>query len=631
MKRTFSVLLTFCGRQLAGVMSAVGFLSMMVAFVLSTTGSASPLTTSPSADDEPALVYVPGTSGGITEINSASDVVFGTAPWAHGSNGGIAVTRDGSRLYVSNHEISSVSVFDTTTNVPISEIGVGLNPIGLALTPDGTRVYVANQTSNNVSVIATATNTVVDTIAVGLNPIWVTISHDGSRAYVSNQNDSTLSVIATASNSVIASIPVGTFPFHSLFTSGGRFLWVSAQGDNVVDVVDTNTNTVVSTIPAGTNPRGIGFSSDGGHAYVADFGSNTVAVIDVASETLTGFITVGAAPWGLAITPRDLVYVANFGSNTVSVIDSSTNQVIDTVNARTGPADVTVTTRAHPLVLGYRFTPIAPVAALYSLARGLNDHGDAVGDYLDSSFGYHGFLRTHDGILSTIDPPGATATSAFSINNSGVIVGAYIDSLHVLHGFRRSSTGSYVTIDFPGAPDSQLTGINNAGETAGVYDLGNLASTNCPGPNCGAVSFFRKNGQFTSFQDPSAAPGVTFAQSVNDRGQIAGFYQDIGGGVFGFLRRPSDGSFKTIQFPVPGNFSTAGQVNNFGVVAGEYQITFLQGYLAFCSHFLSIDYPNSAISGLRAVNNRGEVAGYFAFPGGPVEAYIAIPQEPPSD
>lgn len=421
-------------------------------------------------------------------------------------------------------------------------------------------------------------------------------------------------MIATATNSVIATIPVGVLPFHSIFASGGRYLWVSAQGDAVIDVVDTNTNTIVNTIPAGGNPRGIAFSPDGARAYVADFGSNTVAVIDVASQNLSGFITVGNAPWSLAITPRGRVYVANFGDNTVSVIDSRTNQVIDTISARTGPADVAVTTRAHPLVLNYKFESIAPAGALYSVARGLNDRGDAVGDYFNNSIGYQGFLRTHDGTLTTIQPPGATATSAFSVNNSGVVVGAYRDSLNVLHGFRRSSSGTYVTVDFPGAPDSQLTGINNSGETAGVYDLGGQASGNCPGPACGAISYFRKNGQNTSFEDPLAAPGITFAQSINDRGQIAGFYQDTSGGVSGFVRNKDD-SFKTIQFPVAGNFSTASQINNSGVVAGDYQITFLQGYLSFGSNFLSIDYPNSVISGLHAVNDRGQVAGYFASQG----------------
>jgi len=54
------------------------------------------------ATSNPPLIYVPSTAGGITEVNSAGNVVFGTAPWAHGSNGGIAITSDGSKMYVSN-------------------------------------------------------------------------------------------------------------------------------------------------------------------------------------------------------------------------------------------------------------------------------------------------------------------------------------------------------------------------------------------------------------------------------------------------------------------------------------------------------------------------------------------------
>ena len=41
---------------------------------------------------------------------------------------------------------------------------VGTEPFGVAVTPDGSKVYVANQGSNSVSVIATASNTVTDTI-----------------------------------------------------------------------------------------------------------------------------------------------------------------------------------------------------------------------------------------------------------------------------------------------------------------------------------------------------------------------------------------------------------------------------------------------------------------------------------
>lgn len=195
---------------------------------------ATPQLTPPQMDDEGGtLIYVPGTAGGITEINSANNVVFATAPWGHGSNGGIAITPDGSRMYVDNAEDASVSVFDTATNVPLVEIPVGMNPIGLAITPDGSRAYVSSAGSDTVSVIAIATNSVIKTIPVGAgaNPIWVTISADGSRAYVSNQYGNTISVIDTASNTVLTNIPIGSLPFHSSLTRDGRFLWVSVQGE----------------------------------------------------------------------------------------------------------------------------------------------------------------------------------------------------------------------------------------------------------------------------------------------------------------------------------------------------------------------------------------------------------------
>jgi YVTN family beta-propeller protein len=51
-------------------------------------------------------------------------------------------------------------------------IHVGSVPIGVAVTPDGSKVFVANQGSGSVSVIATATNTVTGSpIPVGQDPV----------------------------------------------------------------------------------------------------------------------------------------------------------------------------------------------------------------------------------------------------------------------------------------------------------------------------------------------------------------------------------------------------------------------------------------------------------------------------
>jgi YVTN family beta-propeller protein len=45
--------------------------------------------------------------------------------------------------------------------------------MGLAVTPDGTGVYVANGGANTVSVISTASNTVTGTVTVGNGPVAV--------------------------------------------------------------------------------------------------------------------------------------------------------------------------------------------------------------------------------------------------------------------------------------------------------------------------------------------------------------------------------------------------------------------------------------------------------------------------
>jgi YVTN family beta-propeller protein len=60
--------------------------------------------------------------------------------------------------YITNASDGTVSVIATTTNTVVgSPITVGATPRGVAVTPDGSKVYVANQGSSTVSVIATAT------------------------------------------------------------------------------------------------------------------------------------------------------------------------------------------------------------------------------------------------------------------------------------------------------------------------------------------------------------------------------------------------------------------------------------------------------------------------------------------
>jgi hypothetical protein len=71
----------------------------------------------------------------------------------------------------------------------------------------------------------------------------------------------------------------------------------------------------------------------------------------------------------------------------------------------------------------------------------INPAGATTGNYSDANGVFHGFLRTHDGTISTFDPPGSVFTFPASINPAAMITGSYVDANGVGHGFLRIPHG----------------------------------------------------------------------------------------------------------------------------------------------------------------------------------------------
>ena len=94
-------------------------------------------------------------------------------------------------------------------------------PDGIAVTPDGSRVYVTDANTGQVSVIDAATNTVGVMFALA-QPVGVAISPDGVRGYIVNLSANTVSVINLADNAVIMAIPVGNRPVRIAITRDGK-------------------------------------------------------------------------------------------------------------------------------------------------------------------------------------------------------------------------------------------------------------------------------------------------------------------------------------------------------------------------------------------------------------------------
>jgi hypothetical protein len=74
---------------------------------------------------------------------------------------------------------------------------------------------------------------------------------------------------------------------------------------------------------------------------------------------------------------------------------------------------------------------------LSAAPSGINDDGLIAGQSY-SSGGFHGFVRSLDGTITTFDPEGSTRTEPKAINNSGVITGFYIDQSGDWVGFIRT-------------------------------------------------------------------------------------------------------------------------------------------------------------------------------------------------
>jgi len=114
--------------------------------------------------------------------------------------------------------------------------------------------------------------------------------------------------------------------------------------------------------------------------------------------------------------------------------------------------------------------------AIFTAGEGTTttNNQNVTGYSLDQGFVSHGFLRTPDGKITSIDDPNAgpapeQGTQAFSVNPSKTITGIYLDANYVQHGFVRDRHNVYITIDPPGSVLTVTEVINTSGEVAGFF------------------------------------------------------------------------------------------------------------------------------------------------------------------
>jgi YVTN family beta-propeller protein len=185
-----------------------------------------------------------------------------------------AATQTADIALCGNGDVTSIacSALDAAGAADGSEL-----PSGMALSPDGSKLYVALNGANKLGVIDTATNTVTNEILVGNAPRQVVLADHGTVAYVSNEGGrparpgqftnlsdgtpivasrvtgaattGTVSVVNLTTGRETREITVGLQP-TALYLRGSA-LFVANSNDDSMSVINTATNRVAQTV--GTN------------------------------------------------------------------------------------------------------------------------------------------------------------------------------------------------------------------------------------------------------------------------------------------------------------------------------------------------------------------------------------------
>ncbi len=261
-----------------------------------------------------------------------------------------------------------------------------------------------------------------------------------------------------------------------------------------------------------------------------------------------------------------------------------------------------------------------------TLPQKINERGDIVGEFIDSSGVVRGFVRFSDGSFSDpiVDPNDTVGfTEGRGINNLGTIAGDYVISDGTLHSFFLSGS-TFTEYDVPGSVQTNLLSINDAANFTGGFD-----------PDGSGVfqAFVNVGGILTTFSVPDAAG--TFAYEINNSKHLTvGYFIDASGILHGYYRDANG----ALHFPIdpPGSVTTVlFGLNDRNWVVGRYADGAGVTHGLFFvppNNFFTFDYPGSTFTSLNGISDQGTITGRFVDASGTAHGFIArVTGTPPTN
>ena len=207
---------------------------------------------------------------------------------------GLAISPNGSTLYVANLENDSLSIVNTATRLVTKEVAffkpgqtqaIGEMPYWIAVLSNSNgapvKIYVTSLRDGQVLSVSPAGS--FKAIKVGGEPNRILLSHDQHRLYVANGDLDEIEVINTASDVLTARISLarpgypfkGSSPNSLALSPDGHTLYATLGGENAVAVIDVASLSLVGRIPTGWYPSSVNVSADGKRLFVVNMKANS--------------------------------------------------------------------------------------------------------------------------------------------------------------------------------------------------------------------------------------------------------------------------------------------------------------------------------------------------------------------
>ncbi len=198
-----------------------------------------------------SLLYVMNPlSGVLMSVDLATGAVGTVTRYGSGqAPAAMLVGTTGRHLFVTLTNASELSIVTLATgNVSTLTIPDGFDPLALALSPDGSRLYIANSGNNTIAVLDTETGSFLNSITVTGFPDSLSVSPNGSTLAVALPASGLVDLIPVGQSSPVTPINVGSAPSTLAYAPDGTRLYVLDSAVPELSVVDTANASVVTTL-----------------------------------------------------------------------------------------------------------------------------------------------------------------------------------------------------------------------------------------------------------------------------------------------------------------------------------------------------------------------------------------------